>query len=290
MADLGLRPLSLGEILDRTFTLYRRNFWLFVGINAIPHLLILGLNLTQVFLTHAPRAAATTSAVGRLPASPSGGLLALGVAGALVAVVFYLVSYLFAQGGTIYAVSELYLGRTTTIGDSLRRVWGQLANLFGVSLLNGLAIMGGLIFLIVPGIYIACRLLTCVPAALLEDLGPRSSLERSFFLTKGNAGRAFAIAALYGVMLYAVVLLFAVPFGIGVAASAKDPAMLQFWTAFLQVGSFFAEVLVGPFLLIATSVFYYDLRVRKEAFDLQLMMHPSGNIPSGTAGVPSMLS
>jgi hypothetical protein len=47
---------------------------------------------------------------------------------------------------------------------------------------------------------------------------------------------------------------------------------------------------VGPFLLIATAVFYYDLRVRKEAFDLQLMMHPSGNVPSGSAGAPSMLS
>lgn len=31
-----LRPLSLGELLDRTFTLYRNNFWLFVGIMAVP--------------------------------------------------------------------------------------------------------------------------------------------------------------------------------------------------------------------------------------------------------------
>lgn len=36
MPELDLRPLSLGEILDRTFTLYRRNFLLFAGIIAIP--------------------------------------------------------------------------------------------------------------------------------------------------------------------------------------------------------------------------------------------------------------
>jgi hypothetical protein len=60
--------------------------------------------------------------------------------------------------------------------------------------------------------------------------------------------------------------------------------------SFSQVGTFIAGVFVGPFLLIATAVFYYDLRVRKEAFDLQLMMHPSGNVPSGSAGAPSMLS
>ena len=50
MADLDLRPLSLGEILDRTFSIYRKNFLLFAGI-----------------------------------------------------------VYVFAQGGTVYAVSELYL-------------------------------------------------------------------------------------------------------------------------------------------------------------------------------------
>jgi hypothetical protein len=36
MADLDLRPLSLGEMLDRTFSLYRGHFWLFIGINSVP--------------------------------------------------------------------------------------------------------------------------------------------------------------------------------------------------------------------------------------------------------------
>ena len=45
MADLDLRPLSLGEVLDRTFSLYRGHFSLFVGITAIPQLLILAYNL-----------------------------------------------------------------------------------------------------------------------------------------------------------------------------------------------------------------------------------------------------
>jgi hypothetical protein len=44
---------------------------------------------------------------------------------------------------------------------------------------------------------------------------------------------------------------------------------------------------VGPFLTIATAVYYYDLRVRKEAFDLQLMMNPGGAVASGA---PSMFS
>jgi membrane-anchored glycerophosphoryl diester phosphodiesterase (GDPDase) len=289
MAELGLRPLSLGEILDRTFSLYRRHFILFLGITGLPHLLILALNLGQVLLIKVP-AVTKPPLAAQLQTRGGGGLMGLGIVGLLVGVVVYLVAYLFSQGGTIYAVSELYLGRTTTIGSSLRRVWGQLANLFGVSLLNGLAVMGAAILLIIPGIYVACRLITCVPAALLEDLGPRESLERSFRLTKNNAGRAFVIYFLYFVLLYAAAFLFMTPFGVVVAMYSKDPGMLLLSMGLLQVANFLAGILVGPFLLIATSIFYYDLRVRKEAFDLQLMMNPSGNVPAGNSTVPSMLS
>jgi len=287
MAALDLRPLSLGEILDRTFSLYRLHFFLFLGITAIPHLLILAMNLAGALLTKMPDVAAQPPAE-QWQSAASSGLMAFGVVGLIVGVVIYLVAYLFAQGGTVFAVSELYLGRTTSIGASLRRMRGQLGSLFGVIILNGLATLGATLFFIIPGIYVACRLIACVPAALLEDLGPRSSLERSFKLTKGFAGRALIIFFLYLILFYAAALLFMFPFLFAAGISAKDPGMARVWLALSQVGNFLAAILVGPFLTIATAVFYYDLRVRKEAFDLQLMMNPSGSIPS--AGAPNMLS
>jgi hypothetical protein len=288
MANLDLRPLSLGEILDRTFSLYRRHFVLFLGITALPHLLVLALNLVQTMMTQIP-AVRTPPPVEQLQ-SRSSGLMAFGIVGVFVGLFVYLVAYLFAQGGTVYAVSELYLGRQTSIGASLRRMRGQLGSLFGVILLNGLAVMGATLLLIIPGIYVACRLITCVPAALLEDLGPRDSLERSFRLTKDSAGRSFVIFLLYFIMVYAAILLFMFPFLFMAGLSAREPGMMRMWLAMSQVGSFLAGVLVNPFLTIATAVFYYDLRVRKEAFDLQVMMNPSGTIPTGTAGVPTILS
>jgi hypothetical protein len=150
--------------------------------------------------------------------------------------------------------------------------------------------MCGTIFLIIPGIYIACRLITCVPAALLEDLGPVASLERSFRLTKDNAGRAFVIYFLYFILLYAALFLFMFPFAFVVGLAAKDPSMMRVWLSLTQISNFLAAIIVSPFLTIATAVFYYDLRVRKEAFDLQFMMNPSGSLPSGTAGVPHTLA
>ena len=283
MSTLDLRPLSIGQLLDRTFSLYRRNFLLFAGISALPNLLVLALQLVQVILMPAKMGVARPTVQEFQGASSVfttvgvGGIILL----ALVGIIVYFVAYLFSQGATVYAVSELYLGRATTIGQSLSRVRGELGSLFGVILLNGLVTGLCFLLLIIPGIYMACRLCVCIPAALLENLGPRDSLERSYKLTQDNAGRAFLILLLYVVILYASLLLFDIPFEIGIQSAAHDPSMLRVWTALLQVGNFIASVLVTPVFTIATSIFYFDLRVRKEAFDLQLMMNPQ------TSGVPA---
>src|ERR1700732_1753241 len=263
MPELDLRPLSLGEILDRTFTLYRRNFLLFFGITALPQLLVLGFNLCEVLLAGRPGT----------PKVMSGTIIALGIIGGLLGFIVYLVAYLFAHGGTVYAISDLYLGRSTSIGASLRRMRGQAGRLLGVLILNGLVVMVAFIFLIIPGVYVACRLITCIPAALLENLGPRESLERSFALTKDNAGRSFVIYLLYFAIFYAMFFLFAFPFMLALAVSAKNPALVTLWTMLMQVGGTLATILVTPIFTIASTVFYYDLRVRKEAFDLQIMMN-----------------
>jgi hypothetical protein len=39
--EIDLRPLRLGELLDRTFVLYRRRFALFTGIVLIPQCILL---------------------------------------------------------------------------------------------------------------------------------------------------------------------------------------------------------------------------------------------------------
>jgi hypothetical protein len=290
MNTFDLRPLSLGEILDRTFTLFRAYFVLFVGISAIPRVLLLILNLAQVFVL-IPLGTGLGGGTPKTPAPTAGlvgGLVAYGIL-AMLAVVVGVVVVLLTQGATIVAVSELYLGRPITIADSFRRVRGELGTLLGVVILNGLAILAGFIFLIVPGIYIMCRLLVCVPAAITENLGPTESLERSFSLTKDNAGRAFVILLLYGALSIGAAILFAAPFEVGVVLAKNSPGMMLFWLAMTQVGAFAAGVLVTPVLTIASAVFYYDLRVRKEAFDLQLLMNPQGIVPA-SGGVPRVLS
>ena len=287
MENLELRPLSLGEILDRTFTVYRRHFLLFVGIAAIPQLLVLVVQLLEIFLKAAP-APVAPPVTQQLQAS--GALLGLGFLVVLLGVVVYVVAMLLSTGATVFAVSELYLGRTITIGEALRRMRGELGALFGVLVLGWLATMAGLILLVLPGIYLVCRFAVSVPAALLENLGPRSALERSYGLTKDFAGRAFLIYVLYFVLIFAASSLFQWPFLYGLALSRNDPTMIRVWSALMQAGGFAAGILVTPVLTIATALFYYDLRVRKEAFDLQVMMKAAGGSAAIGGGVPGMLS
>ena len=276
MSGLDLRPLSLGEILDRTFTLYRGHFVLFLGIVGIPHLLLLAVSLTQILMSNTN------------PLTPNTFSVTSAITG-LAMVVASIAAYLFSQGGAILAVSQIYLGRPVSIAEALGRVWDHFGFLLGVVILNGLAIMGATILLVIPGIYVGCRLLVCVPVALVEEKSPRDSLSRSWQLTSGFAGRAFMIALLYFCIAVAAGLLFSAPFTIGVFVNLKDPSVSRIWLVLNQIGSTIAEVIVSPILMIATSIFYYDLRVRKEAFDLQLLLDPSGPQPASPGSLPSIL-
>jgi hypothetical protein len=288
MASLDLRPLSLGEILDRSFSLYRENFILFVGIAAIPRLLVLALRLVQIFL-------GISGQIRNVPGRPGGVAVGPAVplnmgasvgAGVLLAIVS-IIAYLLIQGGTVSAVADLYMGRSTTISGSFRMATGELGTLFGVTLLTSLVILGGLFLLVIPGIYLVCRLIVSIPAAVVEKLGARKSLHRSLALTSGSAGRAFMIILLYFVLAMAVGAVFTWPPSIGLVAARNNPAMMRMWMAITQVSTEFGGVLITPILMIATSVFYFDLRVRKEAFDLQIMLNPAVGLRNAPGSAPS---
>ena len=291
MATLDLRPLSLGELLDRTFTLYRGHFLLFLGISAIPQVFVLVIQLAQALV--APASNIFSLPNPNLPAqmpqfSVTGFayMLAFMFAAGIVSVV----AYLFSQGATVIAVSDLYLGRTSSLGGAFRRVRGKLAVIFGVVVLTFLAVFAGCVLLIIPGIYIALRLAVGVQAAVLEGVGPGDALSRSFALTKENAGRVFLIFLLYAFLSYGLIALLGVPFIVGTFLAKNNSDLVRMFTMMTQVGSFIASSLVMPFGTIAMSLFYYDMRVRKEGFDLQMMMNPLGELAPAANGLPGVLS
>jgi len=286
MAALDLRPLSLGELLDRTFFLYRQNFLLFVGITAIPYIVVFIPVLIGAFLygltghTRPPSSAFPTAA-----------LIGVGVILIIFVVVGFFVAILYSAGAAVLAVSEIYSGRQATIRGSFRLVRGKAGTVFGVMFLSGLIVGAGLIALIIPGLYLACRIPVAIPAAMIEDLGPSDSIRRSFNLTQDFAGRSALIYMLAAAMSYGIGFMFQMPFIVLTMLSPKGSQMVLLWTALAQVGNVVGSILVAPVHTIGFALFYYDLRVRKEAFDLQMMMQAIGADPIPppiTGGTPSM--
>lgn len=271
MADVTLRPMTLGQVLDTTFSLYKRNFWLFVGITSIPFLAVLILQVGA--------AALQLSRPSPQPASPA---LA---SGAIVGGIVFLLAYFLlagaAQAATIFAVSDLYLGRAATVRGSFRKVGGKAFRVILVLLLVGLTVGVGFLLLIIPGIILFCRTAVAVPASMLEDTKAVGSIERSMQLTKGFAMQIFLIFLLVWVLSYIALLIFQVPFAYLQGATAQARQTLVFGMLALQhLSSFLSNVLVGPIGTIAFSLMYYNLRVRKEAFDIQHLMNSLPASPS----------
>src|SRR5215831_18326884 len=107
--------MSIGEVLDRTFSLYKNHFSLFVGIMSWP---FLALFLFNVVLSVASTRGGAPHASTLPHALPTPALIGGAVGGGIVTLVLYLALFGAAQAATVFAVSDIYLGKTATIGRS----------------------------------------------------------------------------------------------------------------------------------------------------------------------------
>jgi hypothetical protein len=257
-----LRPLSTGELLDRTFSLYRSHFGLFLGIFALPHLCVLGFQCLGLAFQATP--------VGTFDISR----VLMVVLWGLATIFLSLVATATSQAATVVAVSQVHLDRPAGVMESFSRVKNQIAGVIGLSLSVGFLVGLACLALIVPGILLAIRWSIAVPVKVLENKSVGESMSRSSELTQGNRGRIFVIWLLFVVLSIGVSLLLQWPIRIagGVSGITATQQLASVWRVASLVATFVSECLVGPLVTIAFSLVYYDERVRKEAFDLQLMM------------------
>ncbi len=313
-----LRPLTLGELLDRTFSLYRQHFWSFVGIMAIPQVFMVMLQMLQQTLLHPIMTSRSTLA------TPNFALLAGAIGTGLIIVALYMLVYSAALGATTSAVSEFYLGRSITIGQAYGRLRGRFWKLIATIVLQFLCGLGlvavpamifammiaamphtneGIATLVIVGVIFALavvatviaavilglRLALSVPALVLENVSPFDALKRSFKLTRGYAGRIFVIGLLMGLIGVIAIVVFQMPFLIVTMLMAVKHSAIPLWlTSAMAVSQGIGVTLSGPLALIAMALAYYDTRVRHEGFDLQLMMASLGEstLPETQAGSP----
>jgi hypothetical protein len=244
MAPPPLRPLSLGEVLDVSFGLYRARF--------VPLLLIAVVcRLLPILL-----------AVYFEVSEPTPSQLWL----RLLASLFSLVLVAIAVAASTFVVSDAYLGRETTASQALSSAMPLIWILVGISILSSLVIFLGLLLLIVPGfIFLAGFLLSPVVAVIEGPQTSRDAMRRSWELSQGYKSKILLT------MLVALLLLLVPTIALGGIGGILGGGTGRPLALIVIVIPLILQVFVYPFVYVVQTVLYYDLRVRKEGFDLELL-------------------
>jgi hypothetical protein len=294
--DQSLRPMSTGEILDRTFSLYKSNFLLFAGISILPAALALIMHLIG-FATRMTGGGSGRSSFGSAMSTLTFELLEIFVA--------YIVGSSIANGAAVYAVYNVHLGKPATIRDSYRKVlqsWFKVIGLVlrvtfiifglaglaatilafaifaplvkmersdtGTSYIGVFLVLGIALATLIFWIYLYARYALSVPALLLDKTTIRGATRRSRFLSKGGVRRIAQVFILTVIISLAFRYALQAP-EMMLSFGRRHFLLAEFWSYAAQ---FISTAIAGPIGTIAVALIYIDHRIRKEAFDLQLMM------------------
>jgi hypothetical protein len=288
-----MRPLSLGEVLDRTFSVYRSRFWLFAGISVLSGAVQLVANALNLLVHHV-----VLSHYGFKV-----GLIETQI-GSYVALLLFFLAATETQAATVYALSEVYLGSETTVKGSLQATIGRWYRYIGVGLWQvfsmlwlpillgvpagvmlifgvrgnpALTVVGGLLLFLALtgglawGVVAYLRNSLGVQAAVIETLQVRPAIRRSKVLTKGTKGRIFVVLLIAG-GLYWVAGIIQMPLLFFIMRSPLEEHVVA--QAVILAVSFVAHTLVSPVALIGLSLVYFDQRVRHEGLDLLMLLGP----------------
>jgi hypothetical protein len=244
--------MTTGALLDRAFRLYTGNFSLMLGITAaayVPfYLIMLGIESTLGANVLAPQSGLSTL------------LFQIGFM-----VIWASVAFPIAVGAATYAISERYLGNDVTIGEALRLALSRFWTLSVAQITATIRVMFGLLLLIVPGILWLLSYALVVPAILVENQKATASLRRSRDLVKGHRGKVFCVTLvinlLQGIPILGVNMISGMLFNIDSGSGAVlNSAIINLVSIFLT-----------PLGIVATILLYYDMRIRKEGFDLEML-------------------
>jgi hypothetical protein len=266
-------PMTTGTLLDRSFRLYATNFALLLGVTAtayVPfHLILLSFQSTFGVNVRAQGGDASVSALHFLFFF-------------LLVILWSSIAFPIAAGAATFAISERYLGNDVTIGTALRRGLSSFWTLSWAEITATLRMFIGLLLLIVPGILWMLSYALIVPVVLIEGQKAIPSLRRSRDLMKGHRGKAFCV--LLVLFLFQAILGAGVGMIAGLFFNAQSPGGAIVISALDNLLS----VLTTPLYSIATILLYYDMRIRKEGFDLEMLSRAIAAPPLALSAEPTL--
>lgn len=236
------RELSLGEVISKTFDLYRRDFTKYFVIFAVVGVII------GVVTTLAQQAFVLPT----LPSNPTSQQVVNWLPGFLGTLVMLVASILIvtlvfspiAQGSAIKMASEQVEKGHADIGASVRFAVSKLLWMWALGIVVGVIVVLGFIALIVPGIILAIMFSLALPVLLIENKGVLESMGRSRELVSHRWLKTFAtFLVLAIVIIIASAIVSAISGPLGVAG----PVVNGLLSAFYQ-----------PLFPILMTVYYYS--------------------------------
>jgi hypothetical protein len=149
-------------------------------------------------------------------------------------------------------VEEVEEGRKPQLGPVARRGLTVLPVVAAAVIMSWLAFFGGLLLLILPGIYVFFRLSVTAQAAAIERQGWLAALKRSWALAEGN-------------LLHVAFFIISVGVITALPGLLIDRVIADKTTVVSFIGGVAVQVVVISFDALATAVLYYDLRARRLA-------------------------
>jgi hypothetical protein len=261
-----LRPLSIGEVLDAGFRLLRARFGTLLMCVLVP---MVPLSIVATILEASTNDAAFD--VNATTTSSDGGAV---IAGGLVSALLQGAAAALAVAACFRVISSAYLGEEASAGPSLRYGLSRLLPLMVAYIVVWIVVGIGFLIFFIPGIFLGVKWCVTFPAIVSERAGPFSAMGRSWELTRGHWWRTFG--TLLVLVLISAVLWFLVVAGLG-GLIASDENMSEVTYAVLSTAlTIILLAVLYPLVASIITVIYYDLRVRNEGFDLQLLAQGVG--------------
>jgi hypothetical protein len=264
-----LRPLGIGEILDAGIKLFTRH-WRPLMLSVIGLILPVQIISALVTASIAPEQLDLTSTDSGIDPGEEVAY----VVSQVIVLVLNVIGVLLATAVCFKAVADAYLGSEPDWRRSLRFGARRLAGLLGLALAGSVIIVLALLALLIPGIWLMVSYSVAVPALLLERAGPITALRRSFQLVRGRwwpTAGALTVGYLMIAILGAIV-----QYGVLIVPSLLTDGNTLALALGAVVGGTLGAAITTPYTAAVVTLLYFDLRVRKEGLDLQLIAQGAG--------------
>jgi hypothetical protein len=266
-----MRPLGIGELLDAAIKIVRRQAGALFRIVLV---VVLPVQLLAIAVAASTAGDSTSSSI--LDSSNGSTTTTTQSTGSFTAqaivTVLGALATVIASAASVKAISDTWVGRQPDWRESLRAARRRALSLVWLVIVVAVVLVAGFVALIVPFVWLSLICALAFPALMVEDCRGFKAISRARRLVKGRWWPTFA-AVFLGYMLASILSFMLAGLAGALFLTHGDDSGFAIANA---ISSALATLVTTPFNAAIITLAYYDLRVRKEGYDLQLLAEGLG--------------